>query len=98
MLVAGDISELAGIIIESVIKFYIVALGADTLICRADYSAAGHQLFHSVRRPACNAGDGEQRSEQILGDAEQFIHKTGIEIDICAHDFFVSAQLGKDLE
>src|SRR5204862_7649221 len=56
-------------------------LGADVFGARADEPIVGVLLEH-VRRPAGYAADGEDRREQLDGDAQRVIGRRRTEIEV----------------
>ena len=68
----------------------------NSLISRTNDLIRIVDLFNSMSTPAGNTGDGKQRCEQLLRDAQHSVNKAGVHIDISANWLF-SAAFSKEL-
>ena len=53
-------------------------------VSRPDQLAVVDQFLHAVRAPAGNAGDREDRREELNRNPEHIIDKPGIEVHVAA--------------
>ena len=70
---------------------------ADVLVGGADDAVRKLHFLHAVGAPAGHTGNGKQRGEQILADAQHSVNQPAEQVDVGADLLRAVLFLGKDL-
>lgn len=60
---------------------------SDEFVCGTDYLARVCYFLYSVRAPTRNTGNREYRGKEFNGNAEHFVNKAAVKVNVCGNAF-----------